>query len=92
MTDEIEKSAHTQGPWYWVAGISWDDGPDEGEACLQNAAGDIVIASRDGRSLCPSEADAALIASAPDLLKENALLKAENALLKVQNSIEVKNV
>jgi len=60
-------SKFTPGPWKWTAG--WSMGPSEkdGTSCVQNDKGDLVFHSCDGCSLEPSEADANLIAAAPEM-------------------------
>lgn len=55
-------SAHSPGPWRWVPFENWDGG-------LQ-AADDSWVIMNDEDDACPeNEADARLLAAAPDLLE-----------------------
>lgn len=59
-------AAHTPGPWVWDSTV-WDYDPKEDAPWLvTEASGDRVL---HGKIQCPSEANARLIAAAPDLLE-----------------------
>ena len=57
-------SAHTPGPWEWDAKV-WDYDPEQDAPWLVSADGTRVLS---GQIQCASEANARLIAAAPDLL------------------------
>ena len=58
-------SGHTPGPWVWDSTV-WDYDPkDDAPWLVTEASGDRVLC---GEIQCHSEADAHLIAAAPDLL------------------------
>ena len=75
----LQVAAHTPGPWYWVASAD-DDGIDRNEPsglpALVSVHGPVVCWFGDAERYYPSEghppheADARLIAAAPELLAE----------------------
>ncbi len=81
-------SAHTPGPWGWVF--------DKRGQCqsLAGPTGAAVVDFWSDDEMCTegmgvSDADAALIARAPDLLTENAALRAELALVRGAQVLEI---
>lgn len=69
-------AAHTPGPWDWDSNVIPPDGPDR-YAVITAADGDIVIASyNEMREFSPTEgeANARLIAAAPDMAKDGTAL------------------
>jgi len=56
---------HTEGPWEWDANV-WDYDPEQEAPWLVSAGNDKVLFGQIG---CTSEANARLIAAAPDLLE-----------------------
>jgi hypothetical protein len=69
-------SAHTQGPWYWA---SWGKYRVAGLNSVHHVYADVPVSE-------DAEADARLIAAAPELL--HALIEAENALADYVPTIE----
>jgi hypothetical protein len=61
---------HTEGPWEWDANV-WDYDPEQEAPWLVSAGNDKVLFGQIG---CTSEANARLIAAAPDLLDALAVL------------------
>lgn len=81
-------TSHTKGPWSWIPESDGEGRPakytDRGMPALVNSGGDLVCWFGNGETYYPtegtrpSESDAHLIASAPDLLA--ACVEAESLL------------
>lgn len=56
---------HTSGEWQWDGNV-WDYNQEQEAPWLKSSTGEIILS---GQIICKSEADAQLIAAAPELLE-----------------------
>jgi hypothetical protein len=77
---------HTPGPWEWDNGLLPPDGPER-FADIYTVGGDIIIASFNER-IPEGEANAHLIAAAPDLLEAGQELQSARKAQKLAPSAE----